>query len=158
MSLENIEVGDFKIESLRDGESVELPRWVVEELTRLNLAEIAEEPFETELYRSLSREKVLGPFQLSSLAPDFYMMMRRRLAHLKIAAGDGRVRKEDYEKVRTSSYDLVGVRLGKLLTISSSSTSLSAIAEKLTPEERTFFSLSQSFAREWKNALLRDEV
>ena len=156
-SLENIEAGDFKIQSLRSGESVELPRWVAEELVRLDVAETTEEPFETELFKALGREKMLGPFQLSSLAPEFYMMMRRRLAYLGAAARDGRVRKEDYEKIRASSYDLVGVRLGKLLSISSSSASLSTIAEKLTPEERAFFALSQSFSKEWKGALLRDE-
>lgn len=156
-SLDDIEAGDIKLGGLKQGEAVELPRWVAEELARLHLAEISEEPFETELFKALGREKMLGPFQLSSLLPEFYMMMRRRLAYLRAAADDGRVKKEDYEKIRASSYDLVGVRLGKLLSISSSSTSLSTIADKLTPEERTFFTLTQSFSKEWKNALLRDE-
>lgn len=156
--LENIEAGDVKLGVLKQGETVELPRWVAEELTQLNLAEMTEAPFETELFKALGREKMLGPFQLSGLAPEFYMTMRRRLAYLRAAAGEGRVRKEDYEKIRASSYDLVGVRLGKLLSLSSSSTSLTTFAEKLTPEERAFFSLAQSFSKEWKNAVLRDEL
>ena len=156
-SVENIEVGDFKIESLKEGESVELPRWVAEELVQLNLAESTEEPFETELYRALSREKMLGPFQLSNLSPDFYLRLRRRLSYLRIAVQNGRVRREDYERVRASNYDLIGVRLGKLLTLSSSSTSSDSLAGKLTPEEKVFFNLAQSFSKDWKNALLRDE-
>jgi hypothetical protein len=156
-SLENIEAGDFKIESLKEKEQVELPRWVAEELVQLNLAETTEEPFETELYRSLSREKMLGPFQVSNLPPDFYLRMRRRLTYLRSAVQNGRVRREDYEKVRATNYDLIGVRLGKLLSLSSSSTSADAFTAKLTPEEKVFFTLAQSVSRDWKKALLRDE-
>jgi hypothetical protein len=157
-SIENIDVGDFKIESLKQGESVELPRWAAEELIQLELADAVEEPIETDMFKALSREKMLGPFQLSGLPPDFYMRMRRRMTYLHKAAEEARVKKEDYERFRASSYDLIGVRLGKLLSLSSSSTSLSTIADKLTPEEKVYFSLAQSFSKEWKNALLRDEL
>ena len=156
--MENIEVGDLKIDKLKEGEITELPRWVAEEFAALNLAEVSEEPFETEILKSLSREKMLGPFQLSSLAPDFYLKMRRRLTYLKDAVDGGRVRKEDYERLRASSYDLIGIRLGKLLSLSSSSTTLSAIADRLTPEERVFFTTSQSFSNDWKNVLLGEKA
>ena len=153
-AVENIEVGDVKIEKLKEGETAELPRWVAEEFAALNLEEVGEEPFETEILKALSREKMMGPSQLSSLAPDFYLKMRRRLVYLKGAAEAGRVRKEDYERLRTSSYDLIGIRLGKLLSLSSSSTTLAAIAERLTPEERVFFTTSQSFSNDWRSLLL----
>ncbi len=157
-SVENIEVGDLKIERLKEGEIAELPRWVAEEFVALNLAEIGEEPFETEILKSLSREKMMGPIQLSKLASDFYLKMRRRLLYLKGAVEAGRVRKEDYERLRASSYDLIGIRLGKLLSLSSSSTTLSAIAEKVTPEERVFFTTSQSFSNDWRGVLLGEEA
>lgn len=156
-SLEDIEAGDVKLGGLKQGDAIELPRWVAEELVQLSLAESTEEPFETELYRALSREKMLGPFQLSNLSPDFYLRMRRRLTYLRTAVQSGKVRREDYERVRASNYDLVGVRLGKLLTLSSSTTSSDSLAGKLTPEEKAFFNLAQSFSKDWKNALLRDE-
>jgi len=155
--VENIEVGDLKIEKLREGEIAELPRWVAEEFAGLGLAEVAEEPFETEILKSLSREKMIGAFQLSSLAPDFYLRMKRRLAYLHEAAGAGRVRKEDYERLRASSYDLIGIRLGKLLSLSSSSTTLSAIADKVTPEEKVFFATAQSLSKEWKKVFLGEK-
>ncbi|TLY16242.1 MAG: hypothetical protein E6K86_04660, partial [Thaumarchaeota archaeon] len=84
-AVENIEVGDLKVEKLREGETAELPRWVAEEFASLGLAEVAEEPFETEILKSLSREKMIGAFQLSNLAPDFYLRMKRRLAYLRDA-------------------------------------------------------------------------
>ncbi len=155
-SIENIEVGDFRIEKLSEGESTELPRWVAEELVLLNLAEMADEPFETEIFKALSREKMMGPFQLSSLSPDFYLRMRRRFTYLNEALAAGRIRKEEYERLRVTSYDLVGMRLGKLLSLSGSSTSLGGISDKLTPEEKAFFTLSQSLSKEWKSALLKE--
>ncbi|MDV3293339.1 MAG: hypothetical protein LYZ70_03620 [Nitrososphaerales archaeon] len=153
-SLENIDAGDFKIESLKEGESVELPRWAAEELVHMNLAEAAEEPFETEIVRALSKEKMMGPLQLSGLQTDFYVRMRRRLAYLASSAKEGKVRREDYERLRATSYDLIGMRLSKLLSLSSTSTTASALGEKLTPEERTFFSIAQSLSKQWKGALL----
>jgi len=157
-SLENIEAGEFKIVSVKEGESVELPRWAAEELVDMKLAEMVEEPFETEIFKSLSREKMLGPFQLSPLAQDFYMRMKRRLHYLTRAAAEGRVRKEEVDRLRVSCYDLIGIRLGKLLSLSSSSTSISTISDKLTPEERVFFTIAQGFSKEWKGSLLGEKV
>lgn len=153
-SLENIDLGDYKIDGVKEGESVELPRWVAEELVQMNLAESSEEPFETEIVKALSREKMMGPLQLSQLPVDFYIRMRRRLSYLDAAAKEGRVKKEDMDRVRASSYDLIGMRLSKLLSLSSTSASAGSLGDKLTPEERAFFSTSQSFSREWRDALL----
>lgn len=153
-SLENIDLGDYKIESVKAGESVELPRWVAEELVQMNLAEAAEEPLETEILRALSREKMMGPLQLSTLPADFYVRMRRRLAYIGDAAKEGRVRKEDYDRLLKTSYDLIGMRLSKLLSLSGSSTTATALGEKLTPEEKSFFSISQSLSKEWRLAIL----
>ncbi len=153
-SVENLDAGDYKIESLSEGQLVELPRWVAEELVQLDLAEASDEPFETEIFRALSKEKMMGPLQLSVLPEDFYLRMRRRVGRLGKAASEGRVRKEDYEKLRGICYDLIGIRLSKLLSISSSSTKVSDIGERLTPEEKAFFTMSQTSALEWKAALL----
>ncbi|MDG6901350.1 MAG: DNA replication complex GINS family protein [Nitrososphaerota archaeon] len=153
-SLENIDLGDYKLDGVKEGESVELPRWVAEELVRMNLADAPEEPFEMEIVKALSREKMMGPLQLSPLPGDFYVRMRRRLAYLEAAAKEGKVRREDHERVRASSYDLIGMRLSKLLALSSTSATAASLADKLSPEERAFFSTSQSFSREWKEAML----
>ena len=155
-SLENIEVGDFKIDSVKEGETLEVPRWVAEELALLNMAESTDEPFETEMYKALSREKMMGPFQLSSLPVDFYIRMRRRLAYLSAGVLEGRFKKEDYEKVRGHSYDLVGMRLGKLISIAGTSTGMREFEDKITPEEKAFFGISQTLSRQWKDSILKE--
>jgi GINS complex protein helical bundle domain len=155
-SVENIDAGDYKIESMQAGQSAELPRWVAEELTSLNLAETSDEPFETEIFRALSKEKMMGPLQLSALPEDFYLRMRRRVEYLGNAVRDGRVRKEEHEKLKGVCYDLIGMRLSKLLSLSSSSTKASDMGEKLSPEEKAFFNMAQASSLEWKAALLGD--
>ena len=152
--VENLDVGDFHIEKLAQGESVELPRWVADELVGQGMAETAEAPFENEIFNALSKEKMMGPLQLSTLTPDFYVRMRRRLNSLGAGVAAGKTRREDFERLRAVSYDLVGIRLSKLLSLSSSSTPASTLGERLTPEESAFFALSQSLSKEWKAGLL----
>lgn len=152
-SLEQLEVGDMTIAKMREGETVEVPRWVAEELSELNVAEIQEEAFEVEIFKALTREKMLGASQLSALQPNFYLRMRRRLVAVKAGTETGKYRREDYEKLKATSYDLIGRRLSKLLSVSSSTT-LQTVGDKITPEERTFFTNSRSYSEHWKQALL----
>ena len=153
-SVENLDVGDFHIERLSEGESVDLPRWVADELIGQGIAEAAETPFESDIFSSLSKEKMMGPLQLSALPADFYVRMRRRLGALGAGVAEGKARREDFERLRAVCYDLVGIRLSKLLSLSSSSTPASSLADKLTPEESAFFAISQSLSKEWKTGLL----
>ena len=153
-SVENLEVGDFRMEKLSEGETVDLPRWVADELVAQGMADATEPPFENEIYTALSKEKMMGPLQLSTLPPDFYVRMRRRLGRLSAFVSEGKAKKEDLERMRAVCYDLVGIRLSKLLSLSSSSTPSSSLADRLTPEEASFFSISQSLSKEWKAGLL----
>jgi hypothetical protein len=153
-SLENTHVGDYSIDKLEQGQMAEVPRWVAEELVAAKLAEVNEEPFETGLYRALSKEKLMGPMQLSPLQADFYVRMRRRVSYLDKAVGEGRARKEDVDRFRGACYDIVGMRLNKLLALAGSSVPASTLADRMTPEEAGFFANSQALSKEWKAALL----
>ena len=153
-STENLDVGDFHIEKLSEGETIELPRWVADELVAQGMAESAEPPFENEIFNAVSKEKMMGPLQLSSLAPDFYVRMRRRLGMFRSAVEGGKGRREDYERMRAVCYDLIGIRLSKLLALSSTSTPATSLQDRLTPEEASFFAISQSLSKEWRAGLL----
>jgi len=155
-SIEQIEVGDLVLAKAKEGERVELPRWVAEELVESGIAELQEEPFDVEIFKALTREKMLASPQLSPLEASFYVRMRRRLAVIKAGVEKGKYRREDYEKLRMASYDLIGRRLSKLLSISSS-TSVKTITDRITPEEKAFFTVSSSISASWKTALLGDQ-
>lgn len=150
---EKIEVGDLVLAKANEGERLEMPRWVAEELVALDLAELQEESFEVEIFKSLTREKILASLQLSPLDPNFYIKMRRRLAAVRQGVEKGKYRREDYEKLRNTSYDLVGRRLSKLLSMSSSA-SVKTIADRITPEEKAFFSIASEISSGWKRALI----
>jgi len=150
---EQMEVGDMVVSKTKEGERVEVPRWVAEELVSLELAELQEEPFDVEIFKALTREKILAPAMLAPLEANFYIRMRRRLAAVRAGVERGKYRREDYEKLRTTSYDLIGRRLSKLLSMSSSA-SVQTIADRITPEEKAFFGLSASLSNSWKKALL----
>ncbi len=96
---------------------------------------------------------MLSAPQLSPLQANFYLRMRRRLAAIREGSEKGRYRREDYERLRQTCYDLIGRRLSKLLSMSSSA-SLQSVGDKITPEERVFFTASRSASDEWKSALL----
>ncbi len=153
-SVENLDIGDLHFDKFSEGESVDLPRWVADELVIRGMAESSETPFENEIFNALSREKMMGPLQLSALPGDFYLKMRRKLGALGSAVVEGKSRKEDLERLRTVCYDLVGIRLSKLLSLSSSSATATTLGDRLTPEESAFFQLSQSLSKEWKTGLL----
>jgi hypothetical protein len=155
-STDEIEVGDLVLKKANEGERLEMPRWVAEELVELGLGEVQEEAFEVEIFKALTREKILAPPQLSPLEPNFYIRMRRRLAAVRAGVERGKYRREDYEKLRTTSYDLIGRRLSKLLSMSSSA-NVKTIADRITPEEKAFFSMSSSISAAWKTALLGDQ-
>ncbi len=155
-STEEMEVGDVILGKTKEGERVEMPRWVAEELVDLELAEVQEESFEVEIFKALTREKILASLQLSPLEPNFYIRMRRRLAAVRAGMERGKYRREDYEKLRMTSYDLIGRRLSKLLSMSSSA-NVKTIADRITPEEKEFFSTCSSISAGWKRALLGEQ-
>ena len=155
-STEQMEVGDLVLNKTKEGERLEMPRWVAEELVALELAEVQEEAFDVEIFKALTREKILTSPQLSPLEANFYIRMRRRLAAVRVGVERGKYKREDYEKLKTTSYDLIGRRLSKLLSMSSSA-SVQTIADRITPEEKAFFTMSSSISTAWKKALLGDQ-
>jgi hypothetical protein len=154
LSIGEIDAGEIKLKQTNQGETVELPRWAAEELEKKSIAEIVEEPFETEVFKALSREKILGPLQLSKLPQTFYMRMRRRLSYLRNEASQGRVRRDEFERFRASCYDIVSLRIGKLLSLANASANMPDVIDKLTHEERELFNSVQSASKRWKSMML----
>ena len=133
-----------------------MPRWVAEELVELGLAEMQEEAFEVEIFKALTREKILASPQLSPLEPNFYIRMRRRLAAVRAGVERGKYRREDYEKLKMTSYDLIGRRLSKLLSMSSSAKRPDHRGQDHTRGEGVLLDV-QLDLRGWKKALLGEQ-
>jgi hypothetical protein len=62
-----IDIGSVHIDAMNEGDAVDFPRWIAEVLVRLGYCESQEESFASEVFKAVTREKIAGPEQLSTL-------------------------------------------------------------------------------------------
>lgn len=149
-----IDVGSIHLEETKEGDIIEVPRWVGEAMNRLGLAEIQEESLDIEMFKALSRERIQGATQLSTLREDFYIKLRRYLKSLKEGDVKPSLSNQDYEKLLVSAYDLLTLRTGKLLHLTSSPSSSSDLSERITPEEERLFEKVNRMVSAWRRGIL----
>jgi len=84
----------------------------------------------TELKQALSKEKMVGEYQISTLDPHFYIKLKESMKEL---TGD------DFDKVESMMLELFRMRRGKLVKIADSIKLNSELYKKLTVEESVFY-------------------
>jgi hypothetical protein len=149
-----IDIGSIHLEPMNEGDSIDLPRWVAEVLVDMNLCESQEESFSSEVFKAVTREKIAGNDQLSTLRPDFYLKIRR---HLNYASGSTSLKPistQELDKTRTLIYDLIALRLRKILSIAASLSPPIDIKEKLTPEEYQIFDSIYRLLQTWRSMIM----
>lgn len=148
------DAGSIHFEAMNQGDVVEFPRWIAEVLIGLGLAESQEESFASEVFRAVNREKMAGDSQIANLRSDFYLKVRRHLvfsremSEIKPSLGG------ELEKTKTLIYDLIALRMRKILLISSALSSPVDIREKLTPEELQIFDAVHTMLQTWRSMVL----
>ena len=125
----NFDVASIKIES-KQGEMVNLPRWVGQILEDNGLGELDNPDMVTELKQSLSKEKMIGEYQISTLAPDFYIKLKATMKKLD---------RYDFDNVESVMMELFRMRRGKIIKLADSSKLTAELNSKLTAEEKIFF-------------------
>lgn len=149
------DIGSIHLENMNQGDVVEVPRWIAEILTELGVAESQEESFASEVFKAVNREKMAGENQVATLRPDFYLKIRRHLASSS-SSQLGAMRPSsvsELERTRTLIYDLVALRLRKILLIASALSPPNDIKEKLTPEEYQIFDTVYGLLQSWRRAV-----
>jgi DNA replication factor GINS len=155
--LQNIskqDIGSIHLENMNQGDVVELPRWVAEILTALGMGESQEESFASEVFKAVNREKMAGESQIAALRPDFYLKVRR---HLAFSTGISTLKSSiggELDRTRTLIYDIVALRLRKILLIASALSPPNDIKEKLTPEEYQIFETIYGLLQSWRSAVM----
>ncbi|MDG6921820.1 MAG: DNA replication complex GINS family protein [Nitrososphaerota archaeon] len=144
------DIGSIHLEAKNEGDAVDLPRWVSEILVDLDLCENQEESFASEVFKAVTREKIAGADQLSTMRPDFYLKIRRHLAFASDSGGRNAATTE-IEKTRALIYDLMAMRLRKILGIAASLSPPTDIKGKLTPEEYEIFESVYSLLQSWRS-------
>lgn len=130
----------------KENELKNVPRWLATVLQENGLVEIQSQDMGVELFRSLSRERIAGNDQLSTLKSDFYI----RLNSFIESKQDG----AEKEKLSVSMQDLVLLRLGKIIHLARSAPLNPDLEQKLTYEEKTLFQLVHKAANDFRECVL----
>ncbi len=153
-NIPRLDVGSVHLEPMNAGDAAELPRWIAEVLTGLGLAEIQEESFSSEVFRAVNREKIAGDSQIAELRQDFYLKVRRHLAYALELVNTKPVTAAEFDRTKTLIYDLIAMRLRKILLIALSLSPAADTREKLTPEEHQIFEAVYDLLKSWRNVIL----
>ncbi len=148
ISIASIEIGETK-----EGDLIEVPRWVAEAFAELGFAEVQEESFEVEMLKALSRERIQGSNQLSTLVGDFYLKLKRYLDGLEENTQSRRASRLDYEEAHMKARDLVKLRTVKLLPLTVGEYTPDMM-QKVTPEELKLFNMVREIVQQWKRTVL----
>ena len=112
------------------GEVINMPQWIGKILSENNLATLNSPDMITELKQALSKEKMVGEYQISTLEPHFYIKLKESMKQLD---------RDDFDKVESMMLELFRMRRGKLVKIADSIKLNSELNNKLTVEENIFY-------------------
>ncbi len=112
------------------GEVINMPQWIGKILSENNLATLDSPDMITELKQALSKEKMVGEYQISTLDPHFYIKLKESMKELN---------RDDFDKVESMMLELFRMRRGKLVKIADSIKLNSELYNKLTVEENIFY-------------------
>lgn len=143
-----IDIGSVHLEAMNEGDAIDLPRWIAEVLVKQGVCESQEDSFSSEVFKAVTREKIAGPEQIPQLKQDFYLKIRRHLTFEPNSSASGN---SEVDKTRTLIYDLIALRLRKILSIASSLSPPTDLKEKLTPEEYQIFDSVYSLLQSWRS-------
>lgn len=156
-TIPKLDVGSIHLDPVNQNDVFEVPRWVAEVLTKLSLCEAQEESFASEVFKAVNREKMAGDNQLASMRSDFYLKIRRHLAYSKGLAEIKPSSVTDLDRTKTLIYDLIKLRLRKILLIASSLSPPADIKEKLTPEEYQIFDTVYILLQSWRTGIMEGQ-
>lgn len=141
-----INVSDVEIVG-KQGEVLNIPRWIAETLESEKHAEIQESDMGIELTQSISKENFQGE-ELSHLEPDFY---------IKVTSYMSRQSEKEYDKLQSLLKTLIRKRLGKLVPRANSMELTADTAKKLSIEERALYNIIHKNSTDFVNQIFGDK-
>ena len=129
------------------GEVLNLPLWIGKILSQNKLATMETPDMITELKQALSKEKMVGEYQLSTLDPHFYIKLKESMKNLN---------RDDFNHVESIMLELFRMRRGKLVKLADSTKLNSELYNKLTVEENIFFKTIHDNSKEFEKQIRGD--
>lgn len=139
-------VAGVKVEG-KQGDVNNIPQWVGKILSDNNLATMDSQDMVTELKQALSKEKMVGVYQISTLEPHFYIKLKESMKELN---------QDDFDKVESIMLELFRMRRGKLVKTADSIKLNSELYNKLTVEENIFYKTIHENSIEFENQVRGD--
>ena len=155
--VEETEIGGFKIEYKEAESKFDVPRWVAHILVDKNLVKLADVGIELDVINAIANEKMLGVHKLSELKPDIYKKINFLLKNLRSKLDNDREKSFEYEKISTSVYDLINIRINKIISLASLPFPPDDIQKSITPEEYLLYDTVRLNIQEWRKSMIGDE-
>lgn len=128
----------------KQGEVNNMPQWVGKILADNNLGILDSPDMITELKQALSKEKMVGEYQISTLDSHFYIKLKESMKELN---------RDDFDKVESMMLELFRMRRGKLVKLADSIKLNSDLYNKLTVEEVVFYKTIYENSIEFENQI-----
>jgi len=134
-------VAGVKIEGVQ-GDTNNMPQWIGKILNDSGVGTLDSPDMITELKQALSKEKMVGEYQLSTLEPHFYIKLKQSMKELN---------HDDFDKVESILLELFRMRRGKIVKLADSIKLNSDIYKQLTVEENIFYKTIYDNSKEFEN-------
>lgn len=133
----------------KQGEVNNMPQWVGKILADNNLGVLDSPDMITELKQALSKEKMVGEYQISTLDSHFYIKLKESMKELN---------RDDFDKVESMMLELFRMRRGKLVKLADSIKLNSDLYNKLTVEEVVFYKTIYENSIEFENQIKGEQA
>jgi len=148
-----------KLGPLKEGDELELPRWMAQELAESKLARILErEPLDMPTLAKIHwRECIPSSREIPQMDHDFHYRLRRLLHELREEAEREPSRRVMLEKAESQFKDIINCRMHKILYLAAAPPQADVVLQKMTAEERVLYNHLSTIVNEWKRKVLAPE-
>ena len=141
-------VGNIVIDA-KEGDMSSLPRWIAKILLEQRTVEIQSHDVTSYVSRTMNRERIAKPHDLSGVDVDFYVRVSDYLEGLK---------ERERENLTISLNTFVASRLEKIVKLAAASSLSPDLEAKLTAEEKELYILINKASTKFKKGVLKKFV
>jgi DNA replication factor GINS len=141
-------VGNLAIDA-KEGDMSSLPRWIAKILVQQDAVEIQSSDITGYISRTMNRERIAKPHDLSGVDIDFYVRVNDYLEGLK---------ERERENLVVSLNTFVASRLEKIVKLAAASSLSPELESKLAAEEKELYIMINNASMKFKKGVLKKFV
>jgi DNA replication factor GINS len=141
-------IGNIVIDT-KEGDMSSLPRWIAKILVEQGTVEIQSNDVTGYISRTMNRERIAKPHDLSGVDIDFYVRVNDYLEGLK---------ERERENLIVSLNTFVASRLEKIVKLAAASSLSAELEGKLSAEEKELYILINKVSTKFKKGVLKKFV